>query len=184
MRVLLGVLLLLACRSSLAFAPEPACFSMRATLLQSYRRRLETGMTAVTMAVAGGKKSALLKGIKKPKGTIAIMAEVKRRDPGTAGLEFPIPSVQVICERANANDVCLQEDLTRAFLSRNCHRVLTTLRFNQSPYGLTSRFYSMNSGYACASLCRHLVAYLYPNMQIAEVDTNAWNRIMERLWTT
>jgi len=54
---------------------------------------------------ATGKKSRLLKAIKKPRGTIAIMAELKRKDPGTPDLEFPIPSIQELSQCLNSAKV-------------------------------------------------------------------------------
>ena len=56
------------------------------------------------MAVAAG-KSKLIKAIKKPPGTIAIMAEIKRKDPGTPGLEFPIPSTGELSQSLNTAKV-------------------------------------------------------------------------------
>ena len=66
----------------------PACASGRLHVCS-------TAAVHTRMAVAAGGKSRLLKAIKKPLGTIAIMAEIKRRDPATPDLEFPIPSIQV-----------------------------------------------------------------------------------------
>ena len=57
------------------------------------------------MAVAAGGKSKLMKAIKKPAGTIAIMAEIKRKDPGTPDLEFPIPSIQELSQCLNTAKV-------------------------------------------------------------------------------
>ena len=89
-------LLALACQSAMAFSPQFCAERAPAVLFRGGGVQPTRGATYLHMAVAAsGKKSKLLKSISKPKGTIAIMAEIKKKDPGTPDLEFPIPSMQV-----------------------------------------------------------------------------------------
>jgi hypothetical protein len=108
-RLLRGVLVAAACQASLgfsvpaprcvessAFAAPPVAAQWRPAGVSAARARARRAVDVRMAATAAtGKKSRLLKAIKKPRGTIAIMAELKRKDPGTPDLEFPIPSIQV-----------------------------------------------------------------------------------------
>jgi indole-3-glycerol phosphate synthase len=96
----------------------PPCPGLRRTFLASGRRGWAAGdftcaaseenkhpRIQLRMAVAAAGKSKLIKAIKKPPGTIAIMAEIKRKDPGTPGLEFPIPSTGELSQSLNTAKV-------------------------------------------------------------------------------
>ena len=96
----------------------PPCPGLRRTFLASGRRGWAAGdftyaaseenkhpRIQVRMAVAAAGKSKLIKAIKKPPGTIAIMAAIKRKDPGTPGLQFPIPSTGELSQSLNTAKV-------------------------------------------------------------------------------
>jgi len=116
MRVLSGILVAAAFQAAMGFSAAPPRYparGARAPLLSARkwgpppgtraRNGREVGVRMV--ATAASKKSRLLKAIQKPRGTIAIMAEIKRKDPGTPGLEFPIPSIQELSQCLNAAKV-------------------------------------------------------------------------------
>ena len=124
MRVLSGILVAAACQTALGFSAAPPRYPARIVIAPPLSARKwgppgtrvpcagpgacaragrEVGVRMV--ATAASKKSRLLKAIQKPRGTIAIMAEIKRKDPGTPGLEFPIPSVQELSQCLNAAKV-------------------------------------------------------------------------------
>jgi indole-3-glycerol phosphate synthase len=88
----------LCCGLALGFAPP--CQSVHMV-----RRRCGGGSAVALRMAAVGKKSKLMKAIQKPRGTIAVMAELKKKDPGTPGLEFPIPSIEELSQCLNTAKV-------------------------------------------------------------------------------
>ena len=111
MRVLSGILLAAACQAALGFSAAPPRYPVRVPIsppLSTRKWGPPSGKRVVGLrmvATAASKKSRLLKAIQKPRGTIAIMAEIKKKDPGTPGLEFPIPSIQELSLCLNAAKV-------------------------------------------------------------------------------
>jgi indole-3-glycerol phosphate synthase len=101
MRALMVALVALACcKTASCFAPAASFCAERQSLAAGRRRDVRGACVTLKMA-AVGKKSPLMKAIKKPRGTIAIMAEIKKKDPGSLGLEFPIPSIQELSQCLN-----------------------------------------------------------------------------------